>query len=358
MDVSDVKLSSEGSSSATIHGVVVGEMSPVKTSRKNSSMKYFDERFGDGKTTVRFVSFDPTLRNKLDDLRKSDSGVVLQNCLIKRKAPEDFELQLNNRSTVLSSPKKFKVSEDSVSAVPHCAEVHALEEIKDISELQLVTFIGKVTWLSQSEELMKKGGEKKLKKRDFLIADSTSSCRGVVWEQHIDMLEEGKCYKIMSATVRSFNGTKYVSLGERALINCVSDIGAVVEECVDEGAGGLVVVNAEIVAVLKNEVYIGCRICNSKLLEVGGVGECPKCGAKMKLAKCKGKKIARILLQDVNNKEFEVTMFDEIVEQVVGFSDTTSIEVSIDDKLLATPSLMFTIRNEVVTSVSKVLIDQ
>ena len=38
MDVSDVKAST---SSGTVHGVVVGELSPVKTSSKNRAVKYF-----------------------------------------------------------------------------------------------------------------------------------------------------------------------------------------------------------------------------------------------------------------------------------------------------------------------------
>ena len=59
MDVSDVKAST---SSGTVHGVFVGELSPVKTSSKNRAVKYFDGRFSEGKKTVRLVSFDPNLR--------------------------------------------------------------------------------------------------------------------------------------------------------------------------------------------------------------------------------------------------------------------------------------------------------
>ena len=57
MDVSDVKAST---SSGTVHGVVVGESSPVKTSSKNKVVKYFDGRFSDGSmnycTTIYGVS--------------------------------------------------------------------------------------------------------------------------------------------------------------------------------------------------------------------------------------------------------------------------------------------------------------
>ena len=100
MDVSDVKAPT---SSGTVHGVVFGELSPIKTSSKNRAVKYFDGQFSDGKKTVRLVSFDPALRNKFEEIRKSGGGLALQNCFVKRKA-DNFELHVNNKSSVISSP--------------------------------------------------------------------------------------------------------------------------------------------------------------------------------------------------------------------------------------------------------------
>jgi len=71
-----------------------------------------------------------------------------------------------------------------------------------------------------------------------------------------------------------------VSLSERTVIYRVGDIGDVVNDAVLDGTGALVVIEAEIIAVLKIEGYVGCRNCNSKVEEMGGIGECTKCGAK------------------------------------------------------------------------------
>ena len=96
MNVSDIKSST--SKYATVHGVVVGELSPVKTSSRNNAMKYFDGQFGEGTKTVRLVSFDSSLRSKLEDITKTGGEVALQNCVIKRKATSDeFELHVNNK---------------------------------------------------------------------------------------------------------------------------------------------------------------------------------------------------------------------------------------------------------------------
>ena len=49
------------SKSTNVHGVVT-EVSPVKKSKCNPSVKYFDGKISDGKESVHIVSFEPSLR--------------------------------------------------------------------------------------------------------------------------------------------------------------------------------------------------------------------------------------------------------------------------------------------------------
>ena len=49
-------------SNRAAHGVVT-ELSPVKVSKRNSSVRYFDSKMSDGHKSVRVVSFDPSLRS-------------------------------------------------------------------------------------------------------------------------------------------------------------------------------------------------------------------------------------------------------------------------------------------------------
>lgn len=284
--MSDVEPST---STGTFHGLVIGELSPIKTSSKNSAVKYFDGRFGDEKKTVRLVSFDPKLHTQFEEVKKSGCGVALQNCLVKRKV-DDFELHVNSKSSILSSPKKFKVSDDSCEE-EYCPELQTLEDLKDLAEHQQVTFTGKVLSVSAAEEMAKKGTRKQLHKQDFVIVDTTASCRGVAWEQHLHKLKKDDSYKIINATVRSFNGAKYLSLGNKAVITTVGDVGDVVDESTFDGSGGITVIEAEIVAVLKVDTYIGRISCNSKVVQVGTLEECSKCDAKMKISKCKSKHV-------------------------------------------------------------------
>ena len=98
-------------------------------------------------------------------------------------------------------------------------------------------------------------------------------------------------YNIMNAIVQSFNGSKYLSLSERSLLQDVKDIGYVTDELPLDEDGGIAVIKVEVVAVIKIEGYASCRNCNGKVVQVQGMGECNKCGTKMKIEKSKNKSV-------------------------------------------------------------------
>ena len=50
----------EESVGAAVHGVVT-QLSPVKVSKRNPTVRYFDGKMSDGRKSVRVVSFDPSL---------------------------------------------------------------------------------------------------------------------------------------------------------------------------------------------------------------------------------------------------------------------------------------------------------
>ena len=80
MEISDLV----PSGSASVEGVFVGPVSPIKTSRNNAKVKYFEGQLSDGSKTVRFVSFEPKLRSQVEQAREGLRGVSLANCTVKR----------------------------------------------------------------------------------------------------------------------------------------------------------------------------------------------------------------------------------------------------------------------------------
>jgi len=155
-----------------------------------------------------------------------------------------------------------------------------------------------------------------------VIADCTAACRCVLWEEHTRKVQEEQCCKIRNATVRQFNGTKYVSIGEKTIIELSDAITDVVDKtAMQDETGGIIVVRAEVASAISIDSYVSCRNCLRKVLETkNGVGECGKCNAKVKLAKCKNRNVARIEIEDEKGgTQYKLAMFDDVVEQIVRF---------------------------------------
>ena len=89
MDVSEV-CEAKG---ATVHGVLVGHLSPVKESHGKAGVKYFKGKLSDGKKTLRIVSFEPKLLGDLERITNSGERVAVVNCSVqKSKRPGSEEL--------------------------------------------------------------------------------------------------------------------------------------------------------------------------------------------------------------------------------------------------------------------------
>lgn len=335
---------------AKVHGVVVGEVSPVKESKKNSTCKYFQGQLSDGKKTVRMISFEPKLRQDLQKAKETQQEIALDNvCVQQNKLHQDtLEIVIGSRSSVTKSPKKFQISDNALNEFS-ISNVSTIEEIRELTVNQHIDIVGKVFDIQPTEKLTSKSGDKKLNKQDLTLGDCTACCRCVAWENHIGVLEEDRSYRFNNVTVRSFNGVKYLSLSEASTITAIDDIGEIVEEYPNEGQT-LKVVEAEIHGVLNIEEYKSCMSCQAKVVEVNmGIGQCGKCGMKMKITRCENSTVARLLLTDTDDNKHKVTAFSKVIADIV--KDSSGLDTS--EKLLNnTKKIKFTLKQDIVSAVS------
>ena len=177
-------------SSASVEGVFVGNISPVKTSRSNGRVKYFEGHLSDGTKTVRFVSFEPKLRPQIEEARESLRGVALKNCTVKRsREAGELEVLVSSQTKIISSPKKFKVDDKAASECKamKSVEIMSLDQLQEVAEQQYVTVKGKVVALCPTEKVNIKSSGKVLTKRDCEFADGTAVYRCVTWEDQIGL---------------------------------------------------------------------------------------------------------------------------------------------------------------------------
>lgn len=82
----------------------------------------------------------------------------------------------------------------------------------------------------------------------------------------------------------------------------------------------------EIIAVTSYDKYNSCKQCKVKVIDItSALGECSKCGMKIKLNRCGESIAAKLITEDKNGREYKVTMFNEIVQQVIATSAKTTL---------------------------------
>jgi len=164
----DVDMSEIASSSCVnVHGTFVGALLPIKTSQKSSKVEYFEGQLSDGHKTIQVVSFEPKLCGQIEEAQEQKLGVALTNCSIKRSkvsGSNEFKVLLGNKTSILKSPKKFKIDKSYTEiAMSHCCpELRTLELLKDVAEHQHVSVTGKVLSVSANEKISMKNSGKVL----------------------------------------------------------------------------------------------------------------------------------------------------------------------------------------------------
>ena len=173
-DVSDI----EESQGAAVHGVITN-LSPVKVSRRNAKVHYFDGKISDGRKSVHLVAFDPSLRSAMESSRSKGSSVRLVNCLVKAcgrssgKVEGDVEIMATSRSKVEISPRKFVVTTGPADEEPSLVK---LKEVDGLGTGQLVTVMVKVMDVGAPEKVKTKEG-KELSKQECKICDDSGCVR-------------------------------------------------------------------------------------------------------------------------------------------------------------------------------------
>jgi len=71
----------------------------------------------------------------------------------------------------------------------------------------------------------------------------------------------------------------------------------------------------------------------------------------MKISICKSKAVTRVLLESIDGKEHKATAFDEVVQKIAGFSEVSAASLMIE-QLLSSSTLMYTIKDNAITTVS------
>ena len=159
---------------------------------------------------------------------------------------------------IQQSPKKFKVEVKAKS------EVITIDMALTANVNQHICTSGKVMKIDTPVQVMTKTG-KTLTKRDCIIRDATATCRIVLWEKDINILQKGNCYKFMKVLIRQYEGVKYLSYCDGARVEVLPDIIEIDEDDDEEfeeqsSPEPILTATGQIVSVLNVTDYSSCIV--------------------------------------------------------------------------------------------------
>lgn len=151
----------------------------------------------DTTSKVRVVGFTPQQQILLNDLHKTGSPVELTNCEVKHsRQGQGYDIMLKSNTQIRKSPKKIDM--DTIMALTPESKIITLDALPTLPQYEKVSVNVKVLQLFKREQV----GQDKKVKREASVADHTAATRVVLWEQHVDALQEGKCYNLKNFHVK------------------------------------------------------------------------------------------------------------------------------------------------------------
>ena len=126
------------------------------------------------------------------------------------------------------------------------------------------------------------------------------------------------------------------------------DIAEVIDDVNTEDSGRAKVFKGEIIVVTGLDTYKGCVNCGAKVLEMNGIlADCSKCGTKMKISRCRQQSVENIVLKDIEEKYYRVTVFDDVLQQITdNGKPSLGDNCSIYEQLLSAPEQQYTINQQ------------
>ena len=101
------QISKAPKTNAELH-FAVESLSPVKRAR--SGVPYFDALVNDGTKQLRMVGFNEKLQAEISKLSENQQSIKVDKCSIKKTRNDDYEILINNSTTVMPSPKKNRIA--------------------------------------------------------------------------------------------------------------------------------------------------------------------------------------------------------------------------------------------------------
>ena len=186
----------------------IHNVSLLKQSRKTS---YFTaELQTSANHVVRALLFSPKKRTLFSKHQNEKSPVKISKFKISTR--EGSDIIINNNTAM--SPAKVSFSRQEICA----STLSTISSLQNVSLEQMVNLHSHVWQLSRVKMISSAG--RSLKKREGVLIDETNSIKVILWENHVDKLEEGRTYNLRNLQLKESHGDKYVNTPKTGEFTC------------------------------------------------------------------------------------------------------------------------------------------
>lgn len=184
----------------------IHDVSPTKLSAKGAT--YFSFSIQNKNQVSKAICFSPEKRKLVQSKAESCSPCKLTKYNRSDKQGDQNVVWINRNTRIDDAPDTivdFPYTKIAVD-VPTSTSV---ADLGDVKVNQLITLTGQVIFEGSTVEEV--GKKKCYKKREGYFVDHTGSIPFTVWNETIQLLEDGAYYEADNVRLRQYNSEKYVS---------------------------------------------------------------------------------------------------------------------------------------------------
>lgn len=260
-------------------------MSPVKTGKRNPSVKYYNLEFQSADEVFRGVSYREDLREKLQHAQKTKSPLKLMH--VKRKVNyhdnTKTDIEVNNKTQLIEVPEiqfKYRKLEEDCPVLT----IHGIQnerKNKDLASVEAFVNVDNRPVVTVNTKF----GFQSINKKEVAINDETGIIKLALWGDDIQKIPKSAVYKLEYLRVQEYPvGVLNLSTTPRTNIQVSDKQITPSKVLLRELSSSSVKLPAEAVAAITKSY--ACPKCKQKSNNYSGkLYKCTHCKAVMLLSK-------------------------------------------------------------------------
>ena len=297
----------------------IQDVSPSKLSAKGAT--YFSFSIQNKDKVSKAICFSPEKWKLVESKAESCTPCKLSKYRKSNKDGDENVVWVNQNTRIDDAPDtivNFPYTKIRADAAPSTS----VEDLKDVKVNQLVTLQGQVVFASNTVEEV--GTKKEYKKREGYFVDHTGSIAFTVWNESIQLVQDGAYYEAQNLRLRQYNSEKYVSSTLTSVFKKLANTQQAIPQSIIEDARKKASSQAkEVVCDDIQSVdiihYYSCVACSKRVqsLPDSVMIKCDYCRVRFLLKKSKRTTTARICIRASDNQPQWFSLFPTALEEII-----------------------------------------